>query len=105
MPQLKNANAPRELPAITTHNHDNHGIRTERWRYIHYADGSEELYDMLADPNEWTNLAKDPKYAGTKAELAKLLPNHDNADIGGGKGKNADESADKKKKRKEKKNK
>ena len=37
-------------PAITTDNHDNHGLRTERWRYIRYADGSEELYDMVKDP-------------------------------------------------------
>ena len=48
--------APREWPAITTHNHDNHGIRTEDWRYIRYADGSEELYNMKSDPNEWNNL-------------------------------------------------
>ncbi|MBI5774614.1 MAG: sulfatase [Verrucomicrobia bacterium] len=74
VPQLKNANAPREWPAITTHNHDNHGIRTERWRYIHYADGSEELYDMKADPNEWKNLAGDKKFADVKRDMAKWLP-------------------------------
>ena len=38
MPQIKDANAKREWPAITTHNQGNHGVRTERWRYIHYAD-------------------------------------------------------------------
>ena len=43
--QLKDATAPREWPAITTHNQGNHTIRTEKWRYIRYADGSEELYD------------------------------------------------------------
>ena len=43
VPQLKDANAPRSWPAITTAGKDNHGIRTERWRYIRYADGSEEL--------------------------------------------------------------
>ena len=74
MPQLKNASAPRPWPAITTHNHDNHGIRTERWRYIRYADGSEELYDLPADPNEWTNLAADRKFADVKRELAQWLP-------------------------------
>ena len=56
VPQLQNAEAPRKWPAITTHNHDNHAIRTENWRYIRYADGSEELYDMAKDPNEWSNL-------------------------------------------------
>ena len=74
VPQLKDASAPREWPAITTHNHDNHGIRTERWRYIRYADGSEELYDMVADPNEWKSLAADPKLADIKRDLAKWIP-------------------------------
>ena len=63
MPQLRDAQAERPWPAITTHNHDNHGIRTEDWRYIRYADGSEELYDMRKDPNEWRNLADDTHYA------------------------------------------
>jgi arylsulfatase A-like enzyme len=74
VPQLKDASAPREWPAITTHNHDNHAIRTERWRYIHYADGSEELYDVQADPNEWKNLASDAQFAAVKRDLAKWLP-------------------------------
>ena len=38
MPQLKDSAAPRDRPAITTHNQGNHGIRTEQWRYIRYAD-------------------------------------------------------------------
>lgn len=57
VPQLRDASTSREWPAITTHNHDNHGIRTRDWRYIRYADGSEELYDMEKDPDEWHNLA------------------------------------------------
>ncbi len=62
-PQLADAEAEREFPAITTHCADNHGIRSENWRYICYADGSEELYDMRIDPNEWHNLAGDSQYA------------------------------------------
>jgi arylsulfatase A-like enzyme len=73
-PQLADASAERPWPAITTHNKDNHGVRSERWRYIRYADGSEELYDMENDPNEWTNLAGDPEYAGVIAEHARWLP-------------------------------
>jgi choline-sulfatase len=39
----------------------NDTVRTEHWRNIRYADGSEELYDYRNDPNEWTNLvAQDP---------------------------------------------
>jgi arylsulfatase A-like enzyme len=74
LPQLQVPNAPREWPAITTANAGNTTVRTSRWRYIRYADGSEELYDELADRNEWTNLALDPHYAAIKAELAKWLP-------------------------------
>ncbi|MCA8991389.1 MAG: sulfatase [Planctomycetaceae bacterium] len=74
VPQLKDANAPRPWPAITTHNHDNHGVRTRNWRYIHYADGSEELYNMQDDPNEWKNLAGDPNYGDVLAEHRRLMP-------------------------------
>ena len=74
VPQLKNAGAPRPWPALTTHNHDNHTVRDERWRYIRYADGSEELYEERADPNEWFNLARDPRHADTKRQLATWLP-------------------------------
>jgi len=73
-PQLKDANAKRDRPALTSHNPGNHGVRSEKWRYIRYADGSEELYDMIADPNEWTNLAGDAKLADVKRELATWMP-------------------------------
>ena len=74
VPQLQNAQAAREWPAITTHNHDNHGIRSEHWRFIQYADGTQELYDMRKDPNEWHNLAGDKKYADIIAAHKKYLP-------------------------------
>ena len=74
LPLLKNADAPRAWPAITTHNHDNHSVRTERWRYIRYADHSEELYDLQADANEWRNLAFDPQTTAIRNELAGWLP-------------------------------
>ena len=74
VPQLNNTTAPRARPAITTHNHDNHGVRSENWRYITYADGSEELYDMRNDPHEWTNLAGQSKYAAVIREHRRWLP-------------------------------
>jgi arylsulfatase A-like enzyme len=81
--QLKDASAPRAWPAITTHNQGNHAIRTEQWRYIRYADGSEELYDVKADPNEWTNLARDPRHAETKRDLSRWLPKVDRPPVPG----------------------
>jgi choline-sulfatase len=77
LPQLKNANAAREWPAITSHNQGNHGIRTVRWRYIHYADGTEELYDLEADPHEWINRAGDPSLAAVLEEHRRWLPKID----------------------------
>jgi hypothetical protein len=52
----------------------NHAVRSERYRYIRYSDGTEELYDHETDPLEWTNLAGDPKYEKVKEELARFLP-------------------------------
>ncbi|MEY3175133.1 MAG: Choline-sulfatase [Planctomycetota bacterium] len=74
VPQLQDAGAARPWPAITTHNHDNHGVRTRDWRYIRYADGSEELYDMQNDPHEWTNLAGNPAHSATLDHHRELLP-------------------------------
>ncbi len=73
-PLLKRAKAKRAWPAITTHNQNNHAVRSERWRYIRYADGSEELYDHRRDPNEWTNLAGDSRSAKVLAEHRRWLP-------------------------------
>jgi len=48
-----------------------------------YSDGSEELYDLETDPNEWTNRADDPALEHIKAELAEWLPRHDEPDARG----------------------
>jgi len=74
VPQLKEARAPRAWLAITSHNQGNDSVRAEHWRYIRYADGSEELYDYRDDPNEWTNLVADAKCRATKEELSQWLP-------------------------------
>ncbi len=73
-PLLADPAAAWATPALTTHGFNNHGIRNEGWRYIRYANGEEELYNEATDPNEWTNLAQDPQYNDTKAELAKSIP-------------------------------
>jgi arylsulfatase A-like enzyme len=76
-PLLENPNAHWEHVAITTLGQNNHAVRDDRWRYIHYADGSEELYDHQTDPNEWNNLASmkpAPSHARVIARLKKHLP-------------------------------
>jgi len=44
-------------------------IRTNRYRYIKYFDGSEELYDHEKDINEWENLAEDKDYREIVKEM------------------------------------
>jgi N-acetylglucosamine-6-sulfatase len=45
------------------------GIRTHRFMYARYADGFEELYDLISDPNESENLASAPDLQPTRSEL------------------------------------
>ena len=77
VPQLRDAKTPRARPAITSHNRGNHGIRSERWRYVRYADGTEELYDHASDVHEWHNLALQPEHAAVLAEHRRWLPTID----------------------------
>ena len=73
-PLLTDPSAAWKGVAVTTFGERNHAVRTDRWRYIRYADGSEELYDHSNDTYEWTNLASKPEHAGLKAELAAHFP-------------------------------
>ncbi len=74
VPLLKNPAATWERPALTTYGRNNHSVRSDRFRYIRYSDGTEELYDHQDDDLEWHNLAGDPKYATVKRDLARWLP-------------------------------
>lgn len=53
-PLLANPQVAWARPAVSTMKAGNHAVRTDRWRYIRYAGGGEELYDHDADPHEWT---------------------------------------------------
>jgi arylsulfatase A-like enzyme len=80
---LANPTTAWDKPALTTYQFNNHAVRSADWRYIRYANGDEELYNDSKDENEWANLAKKPEFAAKKAELAKVLPAHNQPDIGG----------------------
>jgi iduronate 2-sulfatase len=49
------------------------GVYSERWTYLAWPDGSEQLYDYAADPKEYNNLAGDSQYASVLAEMKTLL--------------------------------
>ena len=50
-----------------------HGMRTDRWAYMRYTDGSEELYDMKNDPEQFTNLAPSTEHQDQMERQRKLL--------------------------------
>jgi len=76
-PLLENPGADWNRPALTTHGRGNHALRDHRWRYIRYADGSEELYDHEDDPLEHDNLADDPAHQAVIERLATYLPDEE----------------------------
>ncbi len=50
-------------------------VRTERWKYCHYADGGAELYDLNADPRERINLAGRAELHAVEDDLRLRLLN------------------------------
>lgn len=85
LPLLKNPEAKWDRPALTTHGRNNHSVRSERWRYIRYSDGTEELYDHENDELEWNNLLwpkePEPEHRRVADELAKWLPETNAPDV------------------------
>jgi arylsulfatase A-like enzyme len=68
-------------PVLSTMGLNNHSLRDERYRYIRYSNGDEELYDHETDPHEWKNLAGDPRHEGKKRTLAAHLPKSNAPDL------------------------
>jgi arylsulfatase A-like enzyme len=97
-----NPNAEWNHPAITTWLKDCHAIRTDDWRYIHYADGGEELYNHKTDPLEYTNVADIPDNASLKAQLKAMLPTKNAANLPRSKDGGEEESKPEKVKKKNK---
>ena len=51
-----------------------YSLSADDWRYIHYANGDEELYHIAQDPYEWKNLASNPEQAPKLTEMRALAP-------------------------------
>lgn len=51
-----------------------YAIINKKWRYLSYGKDGEELYDMVADPNEWFNIADKPEHAAVKEKLRASAP-------------------------------
>lgn len=74
VPVLSNPAKPMDRQVLIAGNEGEFAVVTDRWRYIRYLDGGEELYDRHADPNEWVNLAGDPARRKLMDGLARLIP-------------------------------
>ena len=83
VPQLRDPLAPVERPAVVSYvflrndnpqRHPSHAVVGERYRYIRYHDGFEELYDLQDDPHEFANRVQDEALAEVKARLIGHLP-------------------------------
>jgi len=74
---LDNPEAEWRFATTTTYGRMNHALRSERFRFIRYEDGSEELYDHDSDPREWTSLAGDSDYLPLIHRFRAELPASD----------------------------
>ena len=70
---LQNPEGSWKRPALTSTTAGNHTVRSDRYRYIRYKDGSEELYDHENDPHEWHNLANDPSKKEIKQQHGEWI--------------------------------
>ncbi len=54
---------------------DYRAVRSDRYKYIHWVQYPEEgeLYDLLADPGETTNLYDDERHADALADMQGKL--------------------------------
>ena len=84
VPLLTGANAPwRESDLVEFYTYENpmpwltdmdyRAVRTDRYKYIHWVKHEDELYDLVADPFETTNLIASPEMRGVVEELRAEL--------------------------------
>jgi arylsulfatase A-like enzyme len=76
VPLFKNPDRKWPYPSITTQGPGSFTVNDENYRYTLYDDGTEELYDLIRDPMEWTNLIrlKDKKADRAMIRLKKWIP-------------------------------
>ncbi len=61
-------------PVVMAHGPGSVAVRDEQYRYIRYADGTEELFDHATDRYEFFNLADLAAYSKVKKKLSKHFP-------------------------------
>ena len=74
VPLMTNPEVDWEHPAITSFGKGNYSVRSTRYRFIQYLDGSREFYDHETDPHEWHNLIDSDDLQAEIASHAKHIP-------------------------------
>jgi arylsulfatase A-like enzyme len=74
LPLVRNPKKKWNEAVVASIGRGSHSVFAHPWRYIHYFDGSEELYDLRIDPEEWFNLADDPEYDKIKKDMLRHIP-------------------------------
>ncbi len=59
---------------VPYHERGSYAVINSNWRYIYYKEGTEELYNLKEDPNEWYNLAGKDENQHVIQELQKAAP-------------------------------
>ncbi len=73
VPLLREPQAETNRVVTTTFDTGNVSLRSSRYRYLRYRDGSEELYDLVQDPNEWHNLADASEHLADLERFRRVL--------------------------------
>ena len=72
---LQNPSSSKERNVFIPHaERGSYAVVNSHWRYIYYADGAEELYNVKKDPNEWVNLAGKEEYRNMIRQMQKTAP-------------------------------
>ncbi|MBE0676363.1 MAG: sulfatase [Bacteroidales bacterium] len=75
VPALKNPSRSKDRNVfLPSNDRGSYAVINTNWRYIYYNDGSEELYNVKEDTNEWNNLAGDEKYRPIMQKMKKSAP-------------------------------
>lgn len=74
VPLLSNPDMEWNYPALSFYGEGNVMVRDQQYRLIQYEDGSQELYDMINDPNEWQNLAYAEEHGERIKNLQQWIP-------------------------------
>jgi len=80
-PYLRGSGALPMQPQTSVYGEGNYAVIDQRYRYIRYADGSEELYDHSTDPMEWNNIANMSGLVAVKQRLQQSIPTNAREDI------------------------